>query len=371
MSVLTDLPTPLTDLRTDPVPAGAARTGDLDPDRVARAKHAYTTRRVSTAGVTRVELEGVPAAGDLVLARVVSVGQHPRLELRDGRRASLFPGDDVVVCYGARYAPDQFHAGVPDDLAPCHLVAAGGLAGRVESAHDRMGSATTLEPTGLLLDAEGRRINLRSAALPPAPAPARRPVTVAVVGASMNAGKTTSAAHLVRGLRLAGLRVGAAKVTGTGAGGDVWLLGDAGADPVYDFTSAGVPTTYRTGPAEVRRIFTELTDRLAGDGCDVVVLEVADGLFHEESATLLTDPRFIERVDGVLFAARDALGAAAGSAWLRERGLPVLGLSGVLTASPLAVAEAEAATSEPLWSLPRLGDPSAAAELFHQLAARR
>ena len=41
-----------------------------------------------------------------------------------------------------------------------------------------------------------------------------------VAGTAMNAGKTTAAARLIKGLQRAGLRVGAAKVTGTGAGGD-------------------------------------------------------------------------------------------------------------------------------------------------------
>jgi hypothetical protein len=100
----------------------------------------------------------------------------------------------------------------------------------------------------------------------------------------MNSGKTTTAAHLVRGLCLAGINVGAAKTTGTGAGGDVWLLSDAGAFPVYDFTNAGYPGTYLIGPDAVRDVFTGLTDRLAADGCQVVVLEVADGVFREETA---------------------------------------------------------------------------------------
>ena len=50
----------------------------------------------------------------------------------------------------------------------------------------------------------------------------------------MDAGKTQTATFLVRGMVTAGLRVGYAKVTGTGAGGDIWWLKDAGADPVLE-----------------------------------------------------------------------------------------------------------------------------------------
>ena len=62
----------------------------------------------------------------------------------------------------------------------------------------------------------------------------------------MNSGKTTTAAHLIKGLVQAGLKVGAAKLTGTGAVGDIWLMQDAGANLVLDFTDTGFPSTYRS-----------------------------------------------------------------------------------------------------------------------------
>lgn len=345
----------------------------LDPARIHTAKSAYTTRHVDLGLVTQLLVDARPRVGDLVLARVGEVGQHPKIERPTGRRAALFPGDEVIVAYGNRYAPDQFEAELPDDLGPCELVAAGGVAARVVAAHGKMGPATTLEPVGLLADAAGRRIDLTCGRLPrPASAAAAdRPLTIAVVGASMNSGKTTTAAQLVRGLRRAGLRVGAAKITGTGAGGDVWLLGDAGAFPVYDFTSAGLPSTYRVGGDVIRGVFTELTDRLAEDGCQVVVIEVADGIYQQETAALVTDPVFGERVDAVLFASYDALGATAGAAWLREHDLGPLALSGVLSSSPLATREAEYATGCEVWGLERLEDPEISGRLYEDLRAGR
>jgi len=104
-----------------------------------------------------------------VLAAIESIGQHARIEQRDGRRATLFPGDEVVVAYGHRYAPDQFEAAIPEDLGPCELVAAGGVAARVQSAHGRMSEATRLTPVGLLADGAGRRLNVRDGALAPGP----------------------------------------------------------------------------------------------------------------------------------------------------------------------------------------------------------
>lgn len=342
----------------------------LPQTRVCAAKTAYTTRHVEMARATRIVTSGRPHVGDLVLARVVEIGQHTRIERPDGRRARLFVGDEIIVVYGNRYAPDQFEAVIPEDLGPCELVAAGGVAAVVRAAHERMLPATRIEPIGLLADERGNRIRLCSRPLSASrSSTAGRTPIVAVVGSSMNSGKTTSAATLTRGLVCAGYRVGAAKVTGTGAGGDVWMYEDAGAIAVYDFTDAGYPSTYLLDPEAVRGIFFNLTDRLSADGCDIIVLEVADGIFQRETVALLEDPTVQDRLDDVVFAARDAVGALAGVAWLTARGLPPRAISGVLTAAPLAVAEAEQETGLPVWHLEYLADPEVAARNYADLAA--
>jgi len=238
------------------------RASAFGAGRVAEAKRAFSTRRVLAEDLEVVD-DAVPMPGDLLLARVDRLGQHERLQLPSGRTANLFPGDAIIVSFGHRYAPDQFEAEVPDDLAPCHLVAAGGIAARELCRHARMRQPTEITPVGLLGDREGRRANLADWALGAPPASAARPHTIAVVGASMNAGKTTTVANLIRGLVASGRTVGAAKVTGTAASGDTWLMLDAGASPVFDFTDAGFPTTYRATPAEVEGIFATLTGHLA------------------------------------------------------------------------------------------------------------
>ena len=100
-------------------------------------KAAYTTRHVRLESACSVELADRPETGDLVLARVTELGQHYRLELPDGRRATLYEGDEIVVAYGNRYAPDQFEAVVPDDLRECDLVAGGGIAATTLSCERR------------------------------------------------------------------------------------------------------------------------------------------------------------------------------------------------------------------------------------------
>lgn len=321
--------------------------------RLARAKAAYTTRHVPVRDLTGL-VGGTPTAGDLVLAKVSEIGQHKRLETPEGRRATLFPGDEVLVCFANRYAPDQFEAVVPVDLQPCDLVAAGGVAATMVSLHADMAEPTRLDPIGLVTTADGDVANLRRWRLRDDLVGPARPWTIAVIGTSMNAGKTTTAAGIARGLTAAGRTVAAAKVTGTGAGGDAWLLADSGASPVLDFTSVGLASTYLCDPEVVLDAFHTLHAHLAGSGADVAVIEVADGVFQRETAALIASAEFADRVDAVVFAAGDAMGAMAGVAHLRDLGLPVVAASGLLTCSPLATSEAAAHLPVPILGLEEL-----------------
>lgn len=350
-------------------------TEPIPSRRLLGAKASYTTRHLVNAirsEPTGFDLHRAPGlrahSGDVTLARVVEIGQHQAIEGPDSRRALLFPGDEILVAYGNRYAPDQFEAEVPHDLGVTHLVAAGGVAGQMLSRHSKMAHPTVIEPLGLLAR-EGAVVNLASyaphrlwnGALAQA---ASRPPLVAVIGTSMDSGKTTTAGALIRGLTAAGLRVSAGKVTGTGAGRDAWLFADSGAVPVLDFTDFGQPSTYHLSFAELRSLFIGIVGALGQADPDVIILEVADGVLQAETAELMANPLFGDFVNAVVFTAVDAVGAFAGVRLLADLGLSVAAVAGVVTSSPLASREAETATSIPVVVTNELADPEVAARVL-------
>jgi hypothetical protein len=342
----------------------------LSAERIRAVKRAYNSRRVATADLASLMTDpsARPCAGDLVLARVERIGKHPALELTDGRRSTLFVGDEVLVAYAARYAPDQFEARVPDSLNPCHLAASGGVAAEVVSRRAGTPAPTELRPLGLVLDSQGQRVNLARTALPLGSAQDSRPLTLASLGTSMNAGKTTSAAHLIHGLKRAGMRVGGAKITGTGSGNDPGLLSDAGADYVLDFTHCGHASTFGLGLGELLGILYTVQAQMHAKAVDVLVLEVADGLLQQETALLLRSKKFRQRVDGCIFSSGEAMGAIAGAEWLHRQRLPLLALSGAMTRSPLSSAEAAAATGIKTLGLEDLRDPTTVRDILARAA---
>lgn len=337
----------------------------LDGGRCAQAKPSFVVRRVPPEAMhTLIEGDVRPRSGDVVLATVTRLGHHRRLELPDGRRATLHLGDEVLVAYADRYAPDQFEAHVPGDLLPTHLVASGGIAATMLSRNAGVRNPTEIVPVGLVGDREGRPLNVADFALPPVPAVRERPRTIAVIGTSMNSGKTTTIQHVVHGLSRAGVRAGVTKVTGTGSGGDYWVMHDAGAHAVFDFTDAGLASTYRQPMARVEQVFEELTDHVTAAGCEVAFVEVADGVYQAETRRLIASDAFRSRIDAVVFAAADAPGADAGVRRLRSIGLDVVAVSGRLTRSPLAAREARENLELPVLDVDRLGDVVTVAPLL-------
>lgn len=348
---------------TQALPAGALR----------HSHWSFVTRRVDRK-CAKCLLTGnrQPRVGDLVLARVEQLGHHGNLQLIDGRRRRLFPGDLVILAYANRYACEQFEAEVPHSLAPCHLVAGGGIAARALSWHDRIvRGPTAIRPLGLLGDSQGRRLNVADFALGSVTPPREAPPVFAVVGTAMDAGKTETAAHLVRGLRAAGHCPGYIKVTGTGAGGDGWLLHDAGAHSVLDFTDAGLPSTWRVPVARLESVMEMLIHHSVDAGADTIIMEVADGVYQQETRPLLSSAGFARHVSGIVLAARDAMGASAGLTVLASQERPVLALSGLLSASPLQRREAQEATGIDTLNREALASGTVARRLLAAVAPQR
>ncbi len=330
-----------------------------------RAKRSFATRRVPAYSMLTLIAGSVrPRSGDVVLARIHRLGNHRHVEQFDGRRARLHVGDQLILAYADRYATDQFESEVPSNLGRTQLVASGGIASGVVSRSMDVRSATDIVPVGLIGDERGRPLNLSGFGLVPCIPLTSRPRTVAVFGTSMNSGKTTTVHYLVHSLSRGGFRPGATKITGTGSGNDYWVMLDAGAHRMLDFTDVGLASTYKQSMPVLERKFIELIDHLSASGSGVNLVEIADGLLQRETAQLIESETFRSSIDAVIFAANDAMGAAMGVSHLRARDFNVVAVTGRLTRSPLAVREAQRATGLPVLGIAELSDLDTASRLL-------
>jgi hypothetical protein len=316
----------------------------LSKEMKTRVRVPYALRRLPEASLAcLLPCPKSPRLGDIILARLEQIGKNRRLELVNGRAATLHEGDLLAVVYGNRYATHQFEGHAAANGTFCDLLSMGGLCGLVQSKYATIAEPTKLRSIGAIGDAQGRPLRLRNFALLPVSATSQ-PRVIVVCGTSMDAGKTYTAISLVVGLRRQGQRVAAIKLTGTVSGRDTWNLLDAGARPTLDFVDGGFPSTYLCSLESLLQLYTLLLAHTASQGAECVVVEIADGLLQEETAALLQCPAFATSVSGWVLATSDPLAATGGVGVFRDWGIEPLAISGLISMSPLAMREARAAT---------------------------
>lgn len=316
--------------------------------RLQQAKRSFITRNINLTLATKIE-ERVPKQGDLFLARVDRVRQHTRIENPHGRRVHLYPGDEIIIATGRRYATDQFYAEVPGACGPCHLVAAGGLAADVISKSAKVKAATEITLLGALVNKHEQTLNLSQfISLPILTLPKSLIPTLVVVGSDMNSGKTTTVSACINGLSQQGCQVVGAKLTGTGAGPDYWRMLDAGASEVIDFVDAGHCSTVGLDTTELTGILRRIKQFATQKNADFLIVELADGILQPETRSLLEYSDFINEFSGALVASDSAVAAVMSAETLVSQGIPVYGISGLLTQSLLACEEVAIATGLPV-----------------------
>ena len=306
-----------------------------------------------------------PNIGDIVLARVESIGKNTALDISTGRRCGLHKGDLIAVVFGNRYATLQFEGYARSDGDRCDLLSVGGLCGLVRSKHESIPEPSKLRLEGALGGANGLPLRLQNFAIPEVPRVGLgRPRIVVVLGTSMDVGKTYTARSVILGLQRHGIRVAGVKLTGTAAGRDTFTMLDAGACAVLDFIDGGLPSTYRCSLTELLNLYRLLVDHAASQDAAWVAVEIADGIIQGETAALLASTRFASTVDAWLLAANDALGVVGAVGMLRGMGITPLAVSGLVSRSALSRREVELATKIPCLAASELEEGALNAKLM-------
>lgn len=212
--------------------------------------------------------------GDYVVGEVnMRPNPNVRLEVRSGRTIEMMEGHLVIGAFARRFATLEAVGDwrdIGEDLQMDNL-GGGGVFGRLTSKSPFLPNLISLTYKGhVLINDEKKRMVDYLDQLPP------RTFTlpvIMVIGTSMSAGKTTVARILIRQLKEMGLRIVGAKLTGSGRYRDVLSMRDAGADHIFDFVDAGLPTTV-CSPAEYEAAIDYLLTLMAGVDADVAVVEV-------------------------------------------------------------------------------------------------
>ena len=312
-----------------------------------KVKKAIICKNVTSTLINKnIKKTYVPKAGDVAIFKVKEIGKHTRIQTIGGNNKFILPGDLIMAAFGNRYATGQMEGYVPDSYHKTyHILGQGGAIGVLKSMHDKFEliGPTTLSLVGYVVNDENKVINTKYLNYE-----MRRNTTITLqkeprvilsLGTSMDSGKTTSAAFLARGLKLAGKKVAFIKLTGTVFTKDKSMVRDYGAEVVYDFSDEGFPSTYMCTTNEILKLYKILIEQAKAIKPDYIIVEIADGLLQRETYALIHHHPFMDKIFGVLFSSGDSMSAISGADMLTQLGCNVIGVSGLFTTSPLLIDE--------------------------------
>jgi hypothetical protein len=306
---------------------------------------------IATRGITDYTLNQAivstrkPQAGDVGLFQVIEVDRHSSMQCIDKRSHSIFDGDYILAVFGDRYATSQYEGYVPTEpMDVYHIIGAGGVIGivRTKNAAWEDYEPTTVKLVGYCCNADGSVMNTlfrnkkRAAFSGLVPNDAK---IILSIGSTMDSGKTTTAAHIARGLKTTGKEIAFMKLTGTVYTKDVDYVVDCGADVGIDFSNLGFPSTYLIDETTLLDIYQTLLNELAESKPEYIVMEIADGLFQRETSMLLSNKNFMDTIHNVVFSCGDSLSVMAGLQVLKSLHIHPCMISGRFTMSPLLITE--------------------------------
>ena len=211
------------------------------------------------------------ATGDFVVGEIT--GPRNRLlqfELASGRMVEALRRDCVVGALGNRSATLEAVGSWMDISGDdMHAMTSAGLFGKITSLSTLIPPVTALNYTGHVVR-DGNKVTMGDFRVHDE-GPFNVP-TVLLVGTSMSSGKTTTGRLVVHELERMGLRVIGAKLTGAGRYRDMLSFKDAGAEQIFDFVDAGLPSTV-VPEADFRKVIRPLLSHIANQRPDVLVAE--------------------------------------------------------------------------------------------------
>jgi len=289
-----------------------------------------------------------PENGDVVIGEVCELGQHTKFEEPGGREIKLQRGNVVAAVLGRRYSTKEFCGKIPDHLAlktKFDLLNVGGIAGIVLSHNTLSKAPTKLFYLGHAVDHQKKKINTLQYRMTinetTNNTTARFPLKIIIVfGTEMDSGKTSSAGQIINILRNNGFSVGGGKLTGTSRMKDILYMKACGAHHVLDFMDAGYPSTYQCSLSELEDVFQVFKENFTSNGCDFLVMEVADGIFQRETEMILDCSSIMEDMFLFTLAANDSLSAYGGLRYLQDKyGIVPDFISGLITTDWLSMEE--------------------------------
>ncbi len=258
------------------------------------------------------------------------------LELPSGRMSVLKKGDIIAVALGERMALKGFVGRLPQTLKTgdvIHLLNLGGVAGVCTSANvHEVGQPLRIRILGGI-EREGKLLNIGDAKLFKSLDIMKNDIPLIITtGSSMDSGKTTVAAEIIKTLSRIGMKLAGAKLTGVGAYRDIFKMRDYGVYDAISFVDCGITSTANIHEQKMVAIAKGAIEHLSKSQPDAIIVEFGDGLIGRYGVMpILKDAQIQKNVRLHIGCARDPVGAIKLAEGCADIGLPIDVMSGPIT----------------------------------------
>ena len=301
-------------------------------------------------------IEKAPEIGDVIYGQIIRIGQHSKIENKNGRLHNLYDGLKTIFVFGNRYATDYYEGIIPDSFQPeIDMISRSGVICKTVNKNTNIKDPTIIKILGYVLNENEEIVNTRKHFLSKNNRKKdnkdkERAKLILNIGTSMNAGKSMTAATCCRCLKAANYSVMGSKITGTASLKDILNMQDSGAETINDFTFLGFPSTYLLEEKDLLDIFKYIENKCDSSSYKYWIVEIADGVIQRETAILLKNETIRKRIHKLILSTPDCFSAIGGTKVLKEKfDLVPDAISGVCSSSPLGVIELKSILNIPVF----------------------
>ncbi|MCB0319692.1 MAG: hypothetical protein KDD60_02130 [Bdellovibrionales bacterium] len=287
--------------------------------RIVLDKIASATKNVPLPKEVRVSDNVIAEAGYILAGRLHGTKTvYNEVENCSGRFIRLHEGDIIAGVLGHRDALKGYSGRVPEKISvgdKLQVLNLGGVIGECTSENPEVGKPFDFEVLGSIQvfpqfesrQGENAHVRKHSQVKLSTHPPQHKVPVVYIAGTCMQAGKTSAATRIVRGLRQAGLKVGACKLTGVSLLRDTLEMTDYGANWAYSFIDSGVVTT--DGKSAVPAAYNVIST-LIDEGAEIIVAELGDGIVGTYGVKeILAEKPLMDLATALVLCANDPVGA--------------------------------------------------------------
>jgi len=268
----------------------------------------------------------IPEEGGVIAVEALShEGKNNAFEHLSGRLGKLFQKDIIPAVLGQRKALKEYSGKIPNVINPgdeLYFLCESGLVGEIQGFNESWGQPMKVKVIGSVIK-NGKQLNIKDFDIDSKDTIENSAPIIAIVGTSMDCGKTTMICKSAEHFKSNGDKIARAKRTGVAFMQDPLKMIDAGIHPVIDFVDAGLPSTCGDSKKAINAAISVIK-KVNNSKPHAIIAEFGDGIMGEYNVSnILKNEWFHKQIKVLIVSANDLTGVWGAKQIINSMGLKI------------------------------------------------